>query len=224
MIAAGVDKWVKHWISEPRLVRYLDAVGGDESAAMNLYVWNGRMAAALLRDLADMEVLLRNRFNYAVDKRRPGRHWLLDPASPIRTPRFHNRNGERVDANAGLRRKLDQAIVDAGGNSASPGQVVAQLTFGFWRSLVSRRFESQLWTPYLSSAFRKPKPTRADVEKKMASLNYLRNRVAHHEHLLNTDISEYHADLLELCRWMSPPVADHIRTTTSVLSLLGEKP
>jgi Abi-like protein len=224
-----VDKWVKQWLSEPRLLRYLSAANGDKTLCLELYVWNNWLAAALLRDLADLEVLIRNKFNNAIvgrQHRRP--HWLLDPESSVRVAKLHKlqsgpRRGETVDRNAVTRSKIERAIKDAGAANATPGQVVAQLTFGFWLSLVRRNREHEIWTPYVVHAF-SPRQDRQEVETHMEGLNDLRNRVAHHEHLLTTDVPKYHASLLELCGWLSPRVATHIAATSNVAEVLAERP
>jgi hypothetical protein len=220
-----VDKWLKQWLSEPRLLRYLNAADGDDELCMQLYVWNSQIAAALLRDLADLEVLVRNKFNHAIDSRRSGTHWLLDPNSPLRTPMMHRRRGGvQVDANARIRERIERAIADAGGVNATPGHVVAELTFGFWLSLVRRNREHEMWTRYVVHSFVKPWPARSDVEQRMSDLNDLRNRVAHHEHLLTTDIAQHHGWLIELAGWLSPKVADHIAATSTVTEMLANKP
>lgn len=219
-----MDKWVKQWLSEPRLHRYLSAARGDDELCMELYAWNNELAAALLRDLADVEVLVRNKFNNAIVGRRPGRHWLLDPQSPVRVEKRHKaRTGDWVDANAGIRARIERAIQDAGGVRASPGQVVAQLTFGFWLSLVRRGREHEIWTPYVVHAF-KARHERQDVESHMSALNDLRNRVAHHEHLLTTDVPKRHVCLLDFCRWLSPKVAEHISARSCVEEVVAQRP
>ncbi len=219
-----MEKWVKHWLLDPRLLRYLNAANGDAEFCLALYVWNTRLSAALMRDLSDLEVLVRNTFNDAIQSRRPGPHWLLDPDSPLRVPRPRKRAGGEDDSNKGTREKTERAIRDAGGPDATPGKVVAELTFGFWLSLVRRGREHEIWTPYVVHAFNKPKLKRHAVEERMNPLNDLRNRVAHHEHLLTTDVTKHHDWLLELAGWLSPNVADHISSTSEVGDLISKRP
>jgi len=65
-----------------------------------------------------------------------------------------------------------------------PGKVVAELSFGFWRFLLARRYTASLWPalrpgfPYLPSADRR------ELEAPVTRLHQLRNRVAHHEPLI----------------------------------------
>lgn len=59
---------------------------------------------------------------------------------------------------------------------------MSELTFGFWRNLLSARYERTLWTPVLRHAFPNLAPQRrVDVAKPVERLNHLRNRIAHYE-------------------------------------------
>lgn len=61
-----------------------------------------------------------------------------------------------------------------------PGKVVAELNFGFWRYLLTARYEASLWTPALRHCF----PiglARSTVYDPVENINAFRNRVAHHE-------------------------------------------
>ncbi|MCP2252912.1 Abi-like protein [Prauserella aidingensis] len=59
-------RWVQKWLSPPRHAVYLAAAGGDHARALALYEWNSQVAAALHRDLAHIEVGLRNAYNDAL--------------------------------------------------------------------------------------------------------------------------------------------------------------
>ena len=58
--------WVEAWLSAPRYVVYLAAVGGDRQLGLDLYEWNAVVSAAFLHDLAHLEVALRNAYDAAV--------------------------------------------------------------------------------------------------------------------------------------------------------------
>lgn len=71
------------------------------------------------------------------------------------------------------------------GNAAiEPGHVVAALTFGFWRKLLSRSYDRTLWVPTLHNAFL-PGTARRRVYDAADRLNIQRNRIAHHERIAN---------------------------------------
>jgi Abi-like protein len=215
--------WIQDWLSQPRLDRYLNECGGDPDRAFQLYVWNGRVASAFLRDLADMEVLVRNAFDGAVQDNWEGSsHWLLDPESPVLVVKL---KPDGTDSNHIAREMIQKATAQAGGPEiAAPGKIVAELTFGFWASLVNKVRTDDLWTPYISRCFVSPHPSRKDVDRRLASLNSFRNRVAHHEPLINTDLLKMHARILDVCGWISPDVRTHVEGETLVPGLLEDRP
>lgn len=61
-----VGPWVEQWLSAPRFVVYVAAADGDSERALALYEWNAQISAALLRDLAHLEVGLRNAYDRAL--------------------------------------------------------------------------------------------------------------------------------------------------------------
>lgn len=124
-----------------------------------------------------------------------------------------------VDINSIPRSSLERAIREAGGPTAPPGKVVAQLTFGFWRYLTSAAHEVTLWRPALHHAF--PSGTnRMDVDMRIGRAHKLRNRIAHHEPLLALDIQAIHDDLLHVAGLISPDLRDYIEQHSAVPEIL----
>jgi hypothetical protein len=118
---------------------------------MALYRWNVEVSGAFWESLAYFEVAIRN----AIDDRMRGRqvrfgrpgNWLFDDAREL----GRDANG------AGRHRRpyaeVDEAIrrVRRNGKKIDPGQIISELSFGFWHQMVSRR-QMALW-PDLASAF-----------------------------------------------------------------------
>jgi Abi-like protein len=198
------------------------AAGGDADRALALYTWNSRVSASLLRDLADLEVLVRNAYDGAISSRRTGgaTHWLTDPSFVLVRPRL-NRRGQ--DANYGTRKIIAKAIADSGGPAAPAGKIVAQLSFGFWRHMTSRGREHEVWVPYLRHAF-DAGTSRHDVDSRMERLGQLRNRIAHHEAIVGRDLARDHRELLDLCGWIAADVRTYVASTTGVPALLAARP
>jgi hypothetical protein len=91
--------WVERWLSQPRHAVYLTASQGDPQLALDLYEWNAEISAALLRDLAHLEVGLRNAYDRSLSARWPGPpHWTI-AGIPAFAPLWRNRRGRRVDVN-----------------------------------------------------------------------------------------------------------------------------
>jgi hypothetical protein len=221
--------WLERWLSPPRLERYLQAAGGDRERALRLYDWNARISTTLLRDLAHFEVALRNAYDGALVAATPAAnvHWTFASAAvfpPIyRTKRMRGGATQRADINRKPREIIDAALVAAGGNSVSPGKVIANLSFGFWRYLSSKAHEKTLWVPYLHTAF-SPKTNRVDVDARVGRLHGLRNRVAHHESLLSSNVLAGLEDLLWIAERIDPSIAQYISASSEVLALDDNRP
>lgn len=159
-------QWIDVWLSEPRFGRYLRDVGGDRERALALYEWNLQLGAAIMRDVAHVEVALRNAYDRVMNKHWRGQaHWLLEDASPVLAPLWRTRRGRRIDLNARNRTTVSDAIRRCGGvSSAKPGEVIAELSFGFWRHCTDAAHEKALWVPYLHRAWPK-KTSRAALER-----------------------------------------------------------
>jgi len=198
-----------------------------------LYEWNAEICAALLHDLAHLEVGLRNAYDTAIESHAVfSTHWTLCGselfAPVVRTkkrvdPATRRRKNVRVDINEKSRKSLERAISEAGGRGAPPGKIIAQLMFGFWRYLSSSAHEVSLWRPYLHHAF--PVGTaRPDVDFRVGELHELRNRVAHHEPVLTVDLARKHRYLLELGGLLESGLEAHIRATSRVPQLIAARP
>lgn len=66
------------------------------------------------------------------------------------------------------------------------GHVVAALSFGFWRRMLIKSYDLDLWVPALNKAFLpQAKSTKGTLLDAASHINVERNRLAHHERLLN---------------------------------------
>ncbi|NIH69223.1 hypothetical protein [Modestobacter marinus] len=212
------------WLSAPRFAVYLAAAESDRSRALALYEWNAQISAALLHDLAHVEVGLRNAYDRALSARWPGPpHWTL-AGERVFAPVYRTRGRRRVDVNEKPRDNLRHAVINAGGPAARPGKVVAELMFGFWRYLSSAAHEKALWVPALHRAFPRGTDRAIHVDGPVGRLHTLRNRVAHHEPLLTTDIVGRFADLVGLADRLEPQLGQHLRVASNVPGLLAIRP
>ena len=215
--------WVERWLSQPRHGVYLAASQGDPQLALDLYEWNAEISAALLRDLAHLEVGLRNAYDRALSARWPGPpHWTTANI-PAFAPLWRTRRGRRVDVNLRTRESLHRAVDSAGGPAAPPGKVIAELMFGFWRFLSSSAHEKSLWVPSLHQAFA-PGTDRRDVDRPIGRLHGLRNRVAHHEPLLRYDIAGRVTDIGTVAGLLDPNLGRHLSATSRVTRVLVQRP
>lgn len=237
MGTAEAGDWIDSWLSVPRFAVYLRAAGHDRRTASALYEWNAQVAAVFHHDLAHLEVGLRNAYDRALCEGAPdhGTHWVFEPLRHFPPQRHKAVNGRYYDANETSRRLIAEAIKNATARPKasrsdsveamrpSPGKVIAELSFGFWRYLSIRRQHDSLWIPHLHRAFR-PGTSRQAVDRPIASLHNLRNRVAHHEPLFTVDLAGRHRDLLALADLISAELAAYITTKSWWPDLLATRP
>jgi hypothetical protein len=196
------------------LAPYVAAAGPD---ALELYRWNCQASSALFELIGWFEVCWRNAVDSSVTTRRPGQpHWLTDPAFTV--------------LQRATRAKVDEAVrrVRRGGTrTPKPGQVVAELTLGFWR-FTTTGYRNTMWAPYLSAAFpHSPgRPNLHDMDQRMVKIIRLRNRIAHHEPVFARpdELRQRVADVLEIGGWINPPAAAWWTQHSVVDAVLDQHP
>jgi hypothetical protein len=210
-------------VSAPRLSPYLDASGSIDKALL-LYRWNSAMSASLFELIGHAEIVLRNALADELTTLRiangdPTGAWFwADTQGPAWFQPWW-----QPDMIKNLNRARSKAK-DATG-IIRPGKVVAELTFGFWRYLLTAHYEASLWTPALRHAFPQ-RLARGTVYDLVEQINILRNRVAHHEPIyrrnLQTDISR----IEQLLDWISPDTSQWAfdNVETQLYPLLAAKP
>lgn len=195
-----------------------------------MYEWNVAAGQALMRDIAHFEVALRNAYDAAISAAWPHQvHWLLHPESPAVMPIWRTKEIQGMkrgsDVNFITRKNVDSAIKRCGYAHATSGKVLAELTFGFWRQLTTKAMEKSVWVPYLHKAF-PPGTSRALVDTRIAAVNELRNRIAHHEPLFTTtaDPNIVHANMMQCLLLLAPDVHTYVAGSSTAAQLLAAKP
>ncbi|MPQ97203.1 hypothetical protein GB931_04525 [Modestobacter sp. I12A-02628] len=78
--------------------------------------------------------------------------------------------------------------------------------------------------PCLHRAFPPGTDRATDVDGPVGRLQQLRNGLAHHEHLLATDVAARLADLTAIAGLISPDLGGHLTATSQVSTLLTRRP
>lgn len=212
------------WLSRPRLDVYLTHAGNDLGVALELYLWNSRLAAAAMGDACHLEVALRNAYDVHLARAFPD--WASDPTSVL----FRRTQGvqQAVAKQTALNNGSLRAIADASrGLSANPthGQVVAALSFGFWTKLTEKDRTPTFWTPMLRHAFAAG-ITRAGVHDLVVKINRFRNRLAHNEPVFSTrtGLQNRLADVDALFSLINPAAAQFVRHSSTVPMMIARCP
>ena len=195
-------------VSETRFATYLAHGAGDEALAWRLYEWNLEVSSALMTPLNMLEVTLRNRL-YEGGARPFGSNWL--------TTSTHLRTGDRgmvTDACDYLIRR---------NSPVNPGAVIAELAFGFWVGLLANHYDQTLRRQGLHRAFTRG-ANRPYLHDQLDRVRTLRNRIAHHEHLLNRDLQADLNRIEMVLEWLSPDVAAWIRGLPDAATVISSRP
>ena len=211
-------------LTRGRLASYL-SVAGNVQAAIELYDWNTQVGASLLEDLGRLEVVFRNAVDDALIAYGTAQGW---PEVWYRKRRlFLGRHGSRAwnDIEAARRRATRRYSIPE-----VHGKVITELSFGFWRFICTEPYLTSLWVPAVTAAFPQhlsagnPRQVRADVESRMRHLNFLRNRIAHHEPIHQRDLARDHAELLELIGWICPECCAWAEAVSRTPGVIGARP
>lgn len=191
-------------VSEPRFRRYVAASRSDRDA-VERYCWKIQLSESLYPTLSILEVSLRNGAHRALSDHLGTEFWF----GSILHPRKYQNIADLI-----------ARITSRAGGPPTADKVVSEITFGFWLSLFSRRYNAVWWQPH-DPLLAKVIPhhpniardTRRHLEITLEYAVALRNRVMHHEAVFQgvtalnrprKSVEEIHLELRELVRWISP--------------------
>lgn len=201
-------------LGQARLATYLQAAGGDVDRAADLYLWATELSGALHAQISFVEIAVRN----AIDPQLATWNSAQGPdfgpdwtrafgAAPLL---YTLLKSELRSARTWAQKDVDQRHRDhpRHATAVTHDDVVAQLTFGAWVKVIrplsnteSDDRHRQLWHEALHRAFPQTTGTDADrvaIGRQLETLRKLRNRVAHHDNLLNVEITRRLNGMLSL--------------------------
>lgn len=170
------------------------------------------MSAAAFETVAHLEVLLRNAIDaaladhYAENSR--GIPWFLCQP-PV--------NEETTSAVAIVRDRLRPLGRD------TRHQIVAGLSFGFWSGMLGRRYED-LWRSALHRAFPGSGGARKQVASEVEAVRKFRNRLAHHDSMLNVDVPFEMRRVLQVAAFIDSEAATWLQRVDRSTQVYAERP
>jgi hypothetical protein len=94
----------------------------------------------------------------------------------------------------------------------TPDRIIAELSFGFWTSLLSSKYEQSVWNRIAKSAFPKcPRSMRRrrTIAPRLHEIRHLRNRVFHYEPIWRqSNLCGQHVQIMETIEWISPEMKE----------------
>lgn len=191
---------------------YLKIAGGHHRDALKLYEWSARTSSAAFEVVGHLEVLLRNaldrclRDHFREDER--GIPWFLLP-----TP-----GGEVVaDAITVVRDRLRPQ------GKESRHQIIAGLSFGFWAALLGPRYE-ELWRHAIRRAFPNSSGARKQVSTAVERVRKFRNRLAHHDSMINVDVPFEIRQIVDLAAYINIDAAQWLEQCSTAMDVYAERP
>lgn len=181
--------------SNKRMERYFILYPNDEERAIRHYQSNIQLTEAFYTSLSVLEVALRNALSRELKTMTGREDWYsIFPNTPGLTK---------------LNRYVTQASKQIAGRheQITPSKIIAELTLGFWVSLLNAEYERLLWKdlrrafPYLPKKERQRKNVSAPLNRFRA----FRNRVFHNESICwnMRRVQEIHRELLLLLGWIN---------------------
>ncbi len=177
-------------LSSSRLARY---PGTSLDERLQVYRWNVALCEALYPTMHFFEVTLRNHMHAALSAHAGTDWWFQDP---------------RLVNHEYAVKAVTDAIRGVKGRQPVSDDVIAGVTFGFWRGLYLNEYEG-LWRAIIHDVYPSIPPTQARrsvLNKRIERFRVLRNRVSHHEPIFHwIDLGIQHRTIHETLSWLSPP-------------------
>lgn len=197
-------------LSTERLARYRQAGADDREVAIN-YLWNMSLSESLYPSLHVLEISLRNVIHNAATSEFGTEYWF--------------------DTARLLRKRQPDDIVKAKLNLArnnklqTSGRIVAELSLGFWTTLLSSTYELHFWRrnkyAILESAFPHFSSSplalslgqrRVYIHQRYNAIRTLRNRVFHFEPIWDyPNLGERRANILDAIGWINLELRDTVK-------------
>ena len=184
--------------SNKRMERYFSLYPNDEARAILHYQCNIQLAEAFYVSLSVFEVTLRNALSRELETMTNRADWYaVFPTTPglVKLNRYITQANKQI---AGRHERI------------TPPKVIAELTLGFWVSLLNSEYERLLWKdlrrafPFMPKCDRK----RKNVSAPLNTFRTFRNRVFHNESICWNmhRVEDIHNELVMVLGWMNKDI------------------
>lgn len=188
--------------SSKRMERYF-RLYKDEKKAMIHYYCNIELAESFYSTLSVLEVSLRNAISRELERMCGREDWYEI---------FYS-----IEELSSLNYYIEQAKKHVSNRSEEiiPSKIIAELTLGFWVSLLNSEYERVLWK-YLRKAFPcmpKKQRQRKNLSTPLNTIRRFRNRVFHNESICwNLEmVSSIHKSIKDVIGWINKDLPDWVK-------------
>ncbi|QQG28462.1 hypothetical protein JFY74_20900 [Pectobacterium carotovorum] len=214
---------IKDSLSAARIGTYENIVGGatglpQTEKALKLYMWNAQISAAFFVPLHVCEVLTRNAISEVIETVYGDRWpWSIGFERSLPIP-IH-----------GYKPKDD--LISGRRNQPTTGKVIPELKFVFWQKMLTGRFDTRLWNNHILTAFPhavaqglSAAQLRQNLYSDLETVRKLRNRIAHHEPIINRNLLDDFATIKRIIAYRCEHSVEWMQNNQMLLPLLTLKP
>ncbi|MFF7065347.1 hypothetical protein [Pseudomonas sp. NPDC008258] len=197
-------------LSSPRFSAYVRRAGHHRNYAIQLYLYNARLAKSILFPLHIMEVSLRNGID-SVLSNQFGENWPHEQS-------FRDILSEKSN------NSLQKSINRFKKKIPSKDEVISELSLDFWSNLFGDEYDRSIWQTNMPNLFPETTITRKMFQPIIRDLNKFRNRIAHHEPILDDDINCWLRKILDVTAYRSASTSTWVKAHSTVSNMLRTKP
>lgn len=216
------SRTIKRTLSAARLGTYESVVGLNGNPlstehALKLYGWNAQVSAAFFSPLHLCEVVIRNAVSNALEQKY-GVNW----------PWSSSFEGSLPNPTRGYNPRKD--LINSRRRMATTGKVIPELNFVFWQKMLTSRFDSRLWNDHLHQVFPNHEAgttvsaLRCRLHNDLEQVRKLRNRIAHHEPIMQRNLDDDFNKISSLIGFRCSPTASWMKKNQFVTPLMSLKP
>lgn len=209
-------------ITVARLSSYKTGNAELDENVLEQYIYNIKVAEAFYPALSILEVTLRNKICLAVEKY-VKHNWLLDELTnqQILADKEYTRLLESANK---LKRKNKKITND---------RLIAEMTFGFWIHLFTKSYKPKFWDKkgffeevFPNYQYNNKLRSIAPIQNDLMTILRLRNRIFHHEIIINgkTSVEANYQLILNLLHLMSNDMTNLLEYTSSLQDVIKQKP
>lgn len=192
-------------ISPARLSTYQKLSNGNKVDAILLYHWNIALGQSLYLPIQKVEVSLRNTISTSIENLF-GQHWYSAPNFQIILTTWAKKTLKEAVQKTQKNGRTKNRLI-------TPGDVVSNLSFGFWRELLKTHYDKHIWNKKLSVTF--PylpiKKNNQDVYNLIDKIIKLRNRISHHEPIIKQNkLCSLYSSMLVIIGWICLDTKDWV--------------
>lgn len=191
-------------LSKERLMKYAELAPNDLVQQIELYTWNTKLGESLYAPLQGLEIITRNYFDIKLQEK--FNKWWLNI-------NFAHPQMRILSSTLMMLKEKNKSLTSH--------NLVADLSFGFWTGLLHAKYENTLWRSCLYYTFKnKPIPfLRKHVHHEYHLIKLLRNRIAHHEPILRSDLPNHYFRILRMINWFCKDTAYWIESQSRFIEV-----